>query len=131
LGPMPRPAPEDVDLFDIIQQGLPFSGHIFSFLGRPAFHGTDEKTGQERTILLSDIQIAETKRRKPERPPPRTEVALEALEEGVEYREVEVVITAADLVNRPGLEAVESEPQAEPEPQAEAQAEPPPSGEEA
>src|SRR5262245_54888794 len=26
LGPMPKPAPEDVGIFDIIQQGLPFSG---------------------------------------------------------------------------------------------------------
>lgn len=103
LGPMARPAPEDVDVFEIVQQGLPFCGVIQSFNGRPAFHGTDDKTGQERTILLSDVQIAEAKRRKPERPPPRTEAAPGSViqEEEVEYREVEVSITAEDLVNRP------------------------------
>jgi hypothetical protein len=101
LGPMARQPAENIDVFDIIQQGLPFSGMIQSFLGRPALHGIDEKTGQERTVLLSEVQLFEAKRRKPEvSRVVRAEVALVETE-GVELREVEVTITASELVDRP------------------------------
>jgi hypothetical protein len=105
LGPMARPAAENVDVFDVVQQGLPFSGMVQSFLGRPALHGIDEKTGQERTILLSEVQLFETKRRKPEvSRVVRAEVELVETDD-VEVREVEVTITAAELVERPEVAA--------------------------
>ncbi len=104
LGPMARQPAENIDVFDVVQQGLPFSGMVQSFLGRPALHGIDEKTGQERTILLSEVQSFETRRRKPEvSRVVRAEAEL-AESEGVEVREVEVTITAAELVERPGAE---------------------------
>jgi ribosomal protein L14E/L6E/L27E len=74
---------------------------VQSFMGRPALHGIDEKTGQERTVLLSDVQLFEAKRRKPEvSRVVRTEAELVETDD-VEVREVEVTITAAELVERP------------------------------
>ena len=99
LGPMPRPQPEDVGIFDLVQQGLPFSGTIQSFLGRAVLHGTDDKTGQERVVLLSDVQAVEVKRR---RPPPRpAPIEVEVCGESVELVEVEVTVTAQDTIDRP------------------------------
>jgi hypothetical protein len=116
LGPMPRPQPGDAGVLAIVQQNLPFEGTLQSFYGRAVIHGTDEKTGAERVILLSDVQVMEVKRRKPE---PRviaisaadstdSEVPSAPLEErtagdeggsGCDEVEVEVTITAADLAN--------------------------------
>jgi hypothetical protein len=76
LGPMPRPSPEDRDLFDLTVSGLPYSGKVQMFNGRGAIHGTDDKTGAERVVLLQDVQLMEVSRRKAmTRPPSADEVA--------------------------------------------------------
>jgi hypothetical protein len=64
LGPMPRPDPQDAEVFDVTASGLPYSGTVRMFNGRGAIHGTDEKTGAERVVLLRDVQVMEVRRRK-------------------------------------------------------------------
>ena len=67
LGPMSS-VQAKVEQFEVVQLGLRFAGRIESFNGRAAIVGTCEKTNQERTVPLVDIQVLEVSRRKP--PPP-------------------------------------------------------------
>jgi hypothetical protein len=99
LGPIPKPQPEDVGQLDIVQQGLPFSGTLQSFYGRAVLQGTDDKTGEERVVLLSDVQSVEVKRRRPE--PRATPVVAGPDAVGANETEVEVTITAEEMVSRP------------------------------
>lgn len=71
LGRMAAQPAEVANTFKVVQNGLPFSGEIQSFLGRAVLHGTDEKTGGIRIALVSEMQSLEVKR-KLAPPNPRT-----------------------------------------------------------
>jgi len=94
---MAKPAPEDVDVFDVTMLGLPYSGKVEMFNGRGAIHGTDDKTGEHRVVLLQDVQSMDVTRRKPA---PRIIPAVAStLEEGeVTAGDAEGVAEAVEVV---------------------------------
>jgi len=93
LGPAPNHPSGQGPWLELVHLGVPYAGRIECFGGRMALHGTDAKTGEPRTIPISDIKQLEVTRRRPEPKPVGTEIEQEPSREvrGEETQKEQVV----------------------------------------